>query len=213
MSADRHPPVIDAEKHYDERMRAFAAETVEPDGIVLLGSSHLEWFDTDRLLPGRHIVNRGIASDRLGIGERGILHRLDVSVFDCRPSFILFQNGINDVGELARQEAPLLDEIFACYVKVVAAIRGRLADVPLCIVNELPTTGRFAGCLPFVAPLNRHIKDVADRYGCGHLDFHRDVVDQAGALRGDLTYDGLHLNDEGYRLWARRLEEVLPAES
>jgi lysophospholipase L1-like esterase len=205
--------VIDAEKHYDERMAAFANETVEPGAIVFLGSSHLEWFNTDRLLPDLRIVNRGIASDRLGIGGRGILHRLDISVFDCRPSFVLFQNGINDLGELARNGQPPLPEIFACYEKVVATIRERLPDVPICLVNELPTTGRFACCLPFVPPLNEHIKQVADRYGCLHVDFYSDVVNEADELRGDLTYDGLHLNEKGYRLLADRLKGVLPARS
>ncbi|UCG15746.1 MAG: hypothetical protein JSV19_10670 [Phycisphaerales bacterium] len=205
--------MIDAEKHYHERMQVFANETVEPGGIVFLGSSHLEWFDTDKFLPGHRIVNRGIASDRLGIGDRGILHRLDVSVFDCRPSFILFQNGINDLGELARQGEPSLDEIFECYEQVVAAIRRRLPHVPVCIVNELPTTGRFACCVPFVPPLNAHIRHVAQTYGCLHVDFYRDVVNDDGELRSELTYDGLHLNEQGYRLLADRLKHVLPTVS
>jgi lysophospholipase L1-like esterase len=205
--------VIDAEQHYHERMEVFARERVEPGGIVFLGSSHLEWFDTDRLLPGRRIVNRGIASDRLGIDARGILHRLDISVFACRPSFITFQNGINDLGELARNGEPSLDEIFECYERVVAAIRERLPNVPLCLVNEMPTRDHFACCLPFVPPLNEHIRRMAEKYGCIHLDIYRDVVNEGSELRADLTYDGLHLNEKGYRLWARRLEEILPPAS
>lgn len=194
-------------------MQVFARERVDPGGIVLLGSSHLEWFDTDQFLPGRRIVNRGIASDRLGVGDRGILHRLETSVFACRPSFIVFQNGINDLGELARTGEPSLDEIFDCYERVVASIRERLPNVPLCLVNEMPTRDHFACCLLFVPPLNEHIRRVADRHGCLHVDVYSDVVDEAGELRADLTYDGLHLNDKGYELWARRLEEILPPAS
>jgi lysophospholipase L1-like esterase len=46
-----------------------------------------------------------------------------------------------------------------------------------------------------------------------HLDFYRDVVNDAGELREDLTYDGLHLNQEGYRRFASRLREILPRAS
>jgi len=202
--------MIDAEKHYGERMRVFAGEVVEPGGIVFVGSSHFEWFDTDRFLPGRRIVNRGIASDRLGIGERGILHRLDVSVFDLQPAFIVFNNGANDLGELWRNGQPLLGEVFAAYDQVISAIRSGAPDVPLLIVNELPTTGRFAGMNPLVPALNTHIAQVAERYGCRHLDFFRDVVADNGELRADLTTDGLHLNDSGYALLAQRLAVLLP---
>jgi hypothetical protein len=122
-------------------------------------------------------------------------------------------NGINDLGELARQGEPSLEEIFGCYEEVVVAIRNRLPHVPLCTANEMPTTGQFACCVPFVLPLNAHIQRVAEKHGCLHVDFYGEVVGDGGELRSELTYDGLHLNDEGYGLLANRLKEVLPTES
>jgi lysophospholipase L1-like esterase len=202
--------MIDAEKHYHERLKEFEAEDVEPGGIVLVGSSHFEWFDTARFLPGRRFVNRGIASDRLGIGDRGILHRLDISVFECRPAFIVFNNGVNDLGELWRNGEPPLDAVCDAYDRVVARIREGLPRVPLVIVNELPTSGRFAGINPHIPPLNEHIASVATCYGCGHLDFYTEVVDERGELLNELTTDGLHLNDAGYALLAERLDPHLP---
>lgn len=202
--------VIDAEKHYYERLGVFKGESVEPGGIVLVGSSHLEWFDSGRFLPGRRFVNRGIASDRLGIGERGILHRLEVSVFDCEPSFIVFNNGVNDLGELSRTGQPAMEVICDAYDRTISAICTGASETPLLIVNELPTTGRFAGVNPLVPQLNEHIALVAKRYSCQHLDFFRAVVDEAGELQGDLTTDGLHLNTAGYALFARILETYLP---
>ncbi len=203
--------MINAEQHYRERLRAFAAETVEPGGIVFLGSSHLEWFDTDTFLPGRRVVNRGIASDRIGIDDRGILHRLDVSVFDCRPSFIVFENGGNDLGELWRYGRPSIDEIAECYERVVGTIRQRLPHVPLCMVSVLPTSGEYAAISALVPPLNVHLERIAAVHGCTLLDFYSDVVNETGELRADLTTDGLHLNEAGYRLWAATLEPYLPA--
>jgi lysophospholipase L1-like esterase len=202
--------MIDPEQHYYKRLTDFAAETVLPGGIVLLGSSHFEWFDTDRFLPGRRFVNRGIASDRLGIGDYGILHRLDVSVFELQPGLIVFNNGVNDLGELARTGEPSLAQIFEAYERVVAQIRERESAVPMLIVNELPTTGRFVHVNHLVPQLNPHIAQVAQRHGCQHLDFFSEVVDEDGTLRDELTWDGLHLNDEGYALLARRLEPYLP---
>ncbi len=196
--------------HYHERVREFKLERVEPGGIVLLGSSHLEWFDTDRYLPGRRFINRGIAGDRLGVGRTGILHRLDVSVFDCQPTFIVFENGANDLGELWQNGLPPLEAIKAAYERVVATIRARLPQTPLLIVNVFPTRSRYTGLNPFIREFNPHVRQVADKYGCAHLDFHRELADAAGELRRELAQDGLHLNDAGYTLWAARLAGLLP---
>lgn len=202
--------MIDAAQHYAERLAAFRQETVRPGGIVLLGSSHFEWFPTDRCLPGYPIVNRGIASDRLGLTERGILHRLDVSALNLAPRMIVFEGGANDLGELWRNNAPPFDAIVACYERVVAALRAGLPDVPLLIVNVLPTRGRFAGLNALVQQLNPHVVRIAAAHDIPLLDFYRDTVDEAGELRADFTEDGLHLNDAGYALWSERLRPYLP---
>jgi len=208
MSGERK--VIDAEEHYYERLRVFAAEDVQPGGIVLVGSSHFEWFETDRFLPSYPIVNRGIASDRLGIGDRGILHRLDVSIFDLSPAFIVFNNGVNDLGEFWRTGQPAPEEVCSAYEAVISEIRKGARNVPLLVVNELPTAGRFAGINPHVPPLNAHIGEVVKRHGCGHLDFFREAVRNNGELRAELTWDGLHLNDAGYALLTEKLRPLLP---
>jgi lysophospholipase L1-like esterase len=199
-----------AVRYYHERVRAFSLEKVEPGGIVLLGSSHLEWFDTDRYLPGRRFVNRGIAGDRIGVGKTGIRHRLDVSVFNCRPSFILFQNGANDLGELWQNGLPTMQAIIKTYDLVVATIRGRLPQTPMLIVNSFPTRTRYTGLNPLIRQFNPHVHQIAEKYGCMYMDFHSELTDAAGELRRELAEDGLHLNDAGYTLWAARLSALLP---
>jgi lysophospholipase L1-like esterase len=199
-----------AVRHYHERVRAFMLEKVQPGGIVLLGSSHFEWFDTDHYLPGRRFVNRGIAGDRIGVGRTGILHRLDVSVFNCQPSFILFENGANDLGELWQNGLPTMQAIINTYERVVATIRERMPQTPMLIVNVFPTRSRYTGLNPLIRQFNPYVRQFADKYGCAHMDFHSELVDAAGELRRDQADDGLHLNDAGYRLWASRLDPLLP---
>ncbi|MBN2447960.1 MAG: hypothetical protein JXO22_14605, partial [Phycisphaerae bacterium] len=176
-----------------------------------VGSSHFEWFETDCFLPAYRFVNRAIASDRLGIGERGIMRRLDISVFDVQPSFIVFNNGVNDLGELWRTGEPSLEEIFDAYNRVIAAIRSGAADTDMLIVNELPTAGRYAELNRWIPRLNARIVEVAREQGCVHLDMHSVLADARGALPDGLTTDGLHLNDPGYALLAEHLAPHLPA--
>lgn len=198
--------MIDPVRHYHNRIKSFHSEPHESGGIVLLGSSHLEWFDTARFLHQWRIVNRGIASDRIGMADRGILHRLNVSVFDLVPCCVVLQNGVNDLGELWRTGQPSVSEILECYEKVVETVRDRLPTAALAMISILPTTGDFAGLIPWIDPFNVELRRIADRHGADFIDVYSDVVDRDQHLASHLTYDGLHLNEEGYRLFAAKLD-------
>jgi lysophospholipase L1-like esterase len=203
------PATTDWAKHYYRRVEQFERENRESRKIVLVGSSHIEGFRQERLLPGRKIVNRGISSDRIGIGERGVLHRLDSSVFDCNPGIVFLENGVNDLGELWRHGTPSLDEIEACYRKVVRQIRERRPDVKLVIVGLFPTRDRFAGLGPLIVQFNARLEKIAADFNCPFMDVHAPFADEQGLLRRDLSRDGLHLNDAGYERWADMIDKAL----
>lgn len=200
---------MDVVQHYIDRVAEFERQTPKPGGIVFLGSSHMEWFDTDRLLPDYRIINRAIAGDRIGIGDRGIYRRLDVSVFRCQPAQVVLQNGANDIGELYRTGAPSIEEIATCYQWVVSSIKSRLPDAALLLVCVLPMGRSRAEMSSLVPNLNTHIRAIADQYGCEVLDMWTDFADESGLLRPELTEDDLHLTEPGYRIYAERIQPHL----
>jgi len=197
-------------RHYYDRVEQFKRENAAARNIVMVGSSHIEGFDAARLLPGRRVVNRGIGSDRIGLTDRGVLHRLDSSVFDCNPGFIILENGVNDLGELWRNGTPSVDEIDACYRKVVERIRTRMPDVPLVIVGLFPTRDRFAPLTPHILEFNKRLEKIAADQKCPFMDVFKPLADGHNLLRKEFSRDGLHLNEAGYRLWAGLIEQVLP---
>ncbi|HNO79877.1 MAG TPA: SGNH/GDSL hydrolase family protein [Phycisphaerae bacterium] len=208
------PPSTDKwAKHYYERVAQFKSENVAPGGVVLVGSSHIEGLDAKRWLPRWTIVNRGISSDRIGIGERGILHRLDCSVFDCAPSVIVLQNGANDIGELWRNGTPTIDEIEACYRKVVETIRERLPDVPFIIAGVKPTRDKYAGLVPLLKDFNARLPKIASDNGCSFVDVYDELTDDEGMLAKEYSRDGLHLTDAGYAIWAKHIDAAIETAS
>jgi len=198
-------------QHYYDRVAQFEKETVAPHGVVLVGSSHVEGFDAKLLAPRWRVINRGIASDRIGIGERGVLRRLDCSVFRCNPAAIVLENGVNDLGELRRNGTPSLDEIDACYREVVRQIRMRLPDVPLILVDLFPARDRYANLLPLIADFNARLQRIAADFDCPLVTAYPHLADADGQLRADYSRDGLHLSPAGYRVWAKLLDEALTA--
>ncbi len=197
-------------KHYYARVALFQTKSVKAKGIVLVGSSHIEGFDTARHLPGRRFVNRGIIADRIGITDRGVLRRLDSSVFNCDPSFIILENGVNDLGELWRHGTPSIDQIDECYRKVVKTIRSRLPEVPLVIVGLFPTRDTYAPLVPHIVEFNRRLEKLAADFNCPFMDVYEPFADDKGLLKTEYSREGLHLTDVGYKQWAQLIEPILP---
>ena len=195
--------------HYYDRVAQFEQDNASRPRVVIVGSSHVEGLDAASLLPRWEVVNRGIASDRIGIDERGILHRLDSSVFNCGPRFIVLQNGVNDLGELWRHGTPSMDEIETCYRKVVQRIRDRRPDVPLIIVGLFPTRDKYADLVPSITELDARLKRIADDSDSTFLEMYSSLADAQGLLRAEYSRDGLHLTASGYQVWAKLLDDVL----
>lgn len=208
--AETMPAVDKWVKHYYDRIALFERENADARNIVLVGSSHIEGFNTARFLPGRRIVNRGIASDRIGIGDRGVLRRLKSSVFDCNPGFILLENGVNDLGELWRTGKPPMDEVDRCYREVVREIRTRLPQVPLVIVGLFPTRDKYAGLVPLIVEFNKRLARIAADFECPFMEVYQPLADDEGLLKKEYSRDGLHLTEAGYRIWASLIERMLP---
>lgn len=206
-----------AQNRYAERTAAFARENARLDPeqryVVLLGSSTMEgWRFADRVrrfLPtvGPRMLNRGISGDGIGIpAHRGILGRLKESVFDCQPSHVILQNGTNSLGYGVERTARV-------YEQVVVAIKERCPDAVLALVTCQPTRGSYASLRAKTVQLNERIREIARRHDCALIDLHPLLAEDDGlTLRRELTRDGLHFKDEGYRLLGERIERLVAEE-
>jgi lysophospholipase L1-like esterase len=193
---------------------ALAAAAPEERHVILLGSSTMEgWKNADRIarfLPAGHRhLNRGISADRIGVGRFGILHRLDDSVFNCQPSHVVLQNGTNDLLVHAREGSPSVETIVETYERVVATIRERMPGVPIAIVTVQPLRGRYAIGNEATLEFNGRLREIAEARGCFLIDHFPMLVDEEGLLREDLTGDGLHFRDEGYRMMGEEIARFL----
>ena len=59
-----------------------------------------------------------------------------------------------------------------------------------------------------IRKLDKLLFDYARKQSIEYLDINS-LVSQNGFLKNDLTYDGLHLNAEGYAFWVPEVEKIL----
>ncbi len=195
-------------RHYYNRVKIFKQENAHLKNIVLLGDSLTEGFSVEKYFPGMHVLNRGIIADHVGIGERGVLKRLDCSVFDCNPSSVFLMIGVNDLGDYNSTQA--VERVAKCYRNICITIIKKMPDVKLYLESCLPTGKKYTRLNPAILALNTRIKKIADELGLTYIDLHSLMKDEKGGLKSEFTREGLHLTPAGYKVWRKALEHYLP---
>jgi lysophospholipase L1-like esterase len=199
-----HSPKIKApqwiQQHRAKRLTQFKQENQQLDQqnyIILLGNSITEGFSVATYFSDLPVLNRGIVADHTGIEGNGILQRLKQSVFDCRASKIFLMIGIND----------LADKIFtpkqiAYGVKLIVQKIHRFdPKIQIYLQSALPTSGKYAYLNAMVLEFNQNLQQVAAELTIHYLDLHSRFTDETGELQTRYSRDGLHLNDEAYKIW------------
>ena len=193
--------------HYEARVRSFSEQNQVHKNVVLLGDSITEGFTLKDYLPGRRVINRGIGGDIIGNDaapgdKRGLLNRLNESVFDCAPTHLFILIGINDIGQGHTPE-----QVEKGYRELLIKIRERMPQLKIYVQSLLPTRDRFDKHNPAILDANERLKKVASEFNCEYLDLHTAMADDEGKLKADWTNDGLHIKEPAYKAWAEIVEE------
>ena len=195
--------------HHQQRMAQFDREGgIDSTAIVMLGNSLTEngkdW--AERIGTTQNVVNRGIIGDNtVGMAER--LYQIT----PFKPKAIFLMAGINDmVGNTTY-------EVVAQHViTLIEAIRRQAPQTQLFVQSILPideTEGRWktlAGRTDDIPFANMLIKAYCETHDIEFIDlFHRMTRGHSNQLRPELSGDGLHLTEQGYRVWAFELKKYI----
>lgn len=191
--------------HYNKRVREFAPlHDIDSTTVVMLGNSLTEnagdW--AVRLDTKLHVVNRGIIGDN----TVGMNNRL-CQITPYRPLAIFVMAGINDMshGTTAQQVAERV-------ITLLDSIRTQAPQTRLFVQSILPineSSGRWkslSGRTDDIPWVNMLIRAYCESNGITFVDiFPRLTRGRSNTLRAELSSDGLHLNAEGYKIWAFEL--------
>ena len=191
-------PASDADMSAPWRSRVSqhdAAPVAEGD-VVLLGDSITEWGDWGERLGVPRVRNRGIAGDTVA----GVERRLG-PILAGRPRVIALMIGVNDLLAGAEPQA-----VIAGQRALVRRIRAEAPETRLILQGVLPVDPHAfnARVLRRIATVNEGLAAIAREAGAEWLDLWAEMGGDAGLDRR-YTYDGLHLNAEGYAAWEAAL--------
>lgn len=173
--------------------------------IIFLGNSITAGTDWAELLGNPHCRNRGISGDI----TYGILARLD-EVTEGQPAKIFLLIGINDIQHNTPDSI-----IISNYRKIVQTIKSASPRTKIHVQTLLPTNNTFTQFKnhynkdEHIAAVNEGIRKIAAEEKVTCIELNKAFQDAEGKLDKKLTMDGLHLNAEGYKLWAGILKTYL----
>jgi lysophospholipase L1-like esterase len=200
-------PILGEEgpEQWEESVAAFerADRDMPPakGAILFIGSSSIRLWNLPQHFPDLNVVNRGFGGSQI----RDVVHFANRIVIPYQPRLIVLYAGDNDIAAGKKAEQLLSD--FQEFVRVV---RDKLPDTRIVFISIKPSPARWH----LVAEMRRANQLIHDSMAqddrLEYSDVHTAMIGANGQPRAELFIsDGLHLNEDGYKLWTTLLRGKL----
>lgn len=178
---------------------------ITSNDIVMLGNSLIEGGkDWGKRLGWDNVVNRGIVGDEIN----GIYDRLH-QILPGKPKKIYLLSGANDVSHHLTTE-----DIVGRMRRLLDRIEAESPETEIVLHSVFPIDESFnryknlAGKTEQIPEINKQLKALAKEKGIQFIDMFSLLKEpDSNSLRKEITTDGLHLNEDGYKIWTKALKE------
>jgi lysophospholipase L1-like esterase len=192
---------------WEADIRAFEAQDraapPAPGGVVFVGSSSIRLWNLREAFPDLPVLNRGFGGSQMADAAR-YAERI---VIPCKPRVVVVFAGGNDINAGKSPE-----DVLAAFKDLVGKIHAALPETRVYFISLFPNLKRAAQD-PACRRVNELIRAFAKTDSrLGFIDPRPRMEDAEGKARPELLReDGLHLNEEGYKIWNETVGPVIRA--
>jgi len=212
-----HKP--DQKKFYFERCAKFDEAQIGFKKIVFLGDSITEdGGDWNKYFNTKNIINRGLSGDT----TLGVLARLKEICF-YKPISLFLLIGINDIFSTDSPNRKNITPLSVSnnIITIADVIYKRSPNTQVYVQTTLPINNKLHkktfGTFPVhEIPLPDQINQInfllKKSIGQNHymiIDLHDIFLDRNGLLSKKYTFDGVHLNEAGYKKWSNFINKYI----
>ena len=189
--------------NYAQKIEQFRSYPNASKDIIFLGNSITAGVDWMELLQNTNVRNRGISGDI----SFGILERLH-EVTEGKPAKVFILIGINDISRNI-PDSFIVDN----YQKIIRRIKKESPKTKIYFQTLLPVNNEFTQFKnhydkdQHILYVNESIKKLAAAEKITVIDLYPHFLNKDKKLDKKYTIDGLHLNAEGYKVWAGILKK------
>jgi len=200
---------------YFNRINEFKNDPIGLNKIVFLGNSIIYGMrNYESVFDVKNIVNRGISGDY----TEGVLGRLNEIIY-YKPIAVFLLIGLNDFFDdntLRPERTP--ENIGKNIIRIANTIKKGSPDSKIYIQTIMPINNKqYLEDKPYVEflwpqynpsineqviQLNNFIKQNSN---FEIIDLYPSFVNSSGSMKRNLSRDGVHLNENGYKIWIKQL--------
>lgn len=172
--------------------------------LFIGSSSFTNWKDAQAYFPKHKILNRAFGGSTL-LDVLGYQHQV---IFPYDPSQVVIYCGENDLaaGDQTLPAYAVLDR----FTKLFGVIRAKYPSVPIAYVAMKPSPSRWHLRAKYMAGNKWIAEFLAGQRNTDFIDVWPVMLGPDGRPKpGIFVADQLHMNAEGYKLWAPLIERVL----
>ena len=188
-------------QRFEERDRT---EKDPPNAILFVGSSSIRRWETIRQdMAPYSVIQRGYGGAKFS----DLAYYVDRIVLPHQFRALVIFVG-NDIA--GKEEDKTAEEIVQFFQHTVQVVRQQRPQVPIFCIDVRPSIARWK-VWPETVAANRALEAACESDPNLHFLKTADLLlNEAGQPRSDLLdEDDLHLNAAGYRVWAKRIKQVL----
>ncbi len=182
--------------YYTDKISQFEILSNKSKTIMMIGDSITDRGLWNELLDRNDIVNRGISGDT----SIGLYNRINIYNIGLKKVFIMI--GIND---LLRGQS--VDHVYKNYIQIVTYYKANriipVVQSTLYINDDVNSKINLK-----VKRLNRLLQKYCQSQKITFLDLNM-VLSPEGYLNSKFTNDSIHLNGDGYKIWADNIKQYL----
>ena len=167
--------------------------------IVMLGNSLTHGINWNEFLDRTSISEQGIPSD---ITE-GILNRMEY-VYKVNPKICFIMVGVNDIFAWIP-----IETVFTNYKSIIEKLKAKnIIPVVQLVLYAGEVNPNSVNRNVEITKLNKLLSNYAKQNKIEIINLNR-RMSKSNFLKNDLTYDGIHLNGAGFKLWGKEVDKVL----
>jgi lysophospholipase L1-like esterase len=175
--------------------------------VVFMGNSITDSWASyfPQMFPGKPYVGRGIS----GQTTPQMLVRFRQDVIALNPAVVVILAGTNDIaGNTGPSTLEMIEDNLMSMTELARANGIRVVLSSVLPVYDYPWRQGLQPAAKIVA-LNAWMKSYAARVGVVYLDYHSEMADERQGLKAELTRDGVHPTEAGYRVMAPLAEKAI----
>jgi lysophospholipase L1-like esterase len=175
---------------------------------VFLGDSLMYNYKLDENFP--MLKNKMVNSGLKGNTTTDILDNMYDRVYRYNPSDVFILVGTNDISKKYK-----LQKIFDNYVSIINQIEKNRPNTTIRVISLLPVNYdlkpefRKINKITSINNLNAALKVYCKNNEIVFIDMYPKFVDSNDYLDSKYTKDGLHLNDEGYKIFTSVIDKYM----